>query len=128
MIGNITVGTTQYQVRYLGNNVHVIHEIDQAGFPPEADPDPVQYPSSPDTNFLNIQDAPAQDSSVLDGRETKRVIDVMVMYTDDVLEKHGIIAINNLIDLAITETNTGYTNSGVNQELNLMKFLLRGFI
>lgn len=38
MVGNIVLPDALYQVRYAGDNVHAIHQIDQSGFPPEAEP------------------------------------------------------------------------------------------
>lgn len=124
MTGNITVGKAQYQIRYIGGGLHEVNEIDQSGYPSEADPDRVEYPQTippadmPDTS----RDDPASlDTTVMDGRETKRVIDVLVVYTAAArIAQGGTTAIRNLIDLAVTETNTGYTHSGINQELNLV--------
>jgi hypothetical protein len=121
LIGNISVGNKQYIIRYLGGETHVIHEIDQSGYPSEADPDPVEYPASPDTSFLLMDDVSALDTQPLDGKEKKTVIDVMVVYTAAArLNQGSTTAINNLIDLAVSETNTGYTNSGISQMLNLV--------
>ncbi|MHB8790094.1 MAG: reprolysin-like metallopeptidase [Desulfobulbaceae bacterium] len=124
MTGNISVGTKQYQVRPAGNNLHVVHEIDPAGYPSERDPDPVAYPpsdSSSDTPSSATDDTVSLDAAILDGRETRRVIDVMVAYTAAARSAQGgTTAMLNLIDLAVAETNTGYTNSGINQELNLV--------
>lgn len=38
MVGNITTPGAFYQVRYASNGVHAVHQIDQAAFPPEAEP------------------------------------------------------------------------------------------
>lgn len=124
MTGNISVGNAQYQVRHLGDNVHVVHEIKQSGYPSEADPDKVDYPPagpSSDTSVPTSDASVAKDSTVYDGRETKRVIDVMVVYTAAAkTAQGGTAAMESLIDLAVAETNTGYNNSGINQMLNLV--------
>ena len=39
--GNITLPGTFYQVRFVGDNIHAVREIDQRFFPPEKDPIPV---------------------------------------------------------------------------------------
>jgi len=38
MAGNIVVPKVFYQVRYAGNGVHAIYQIDQSAFPPEDEP------------------------------------------------------------------------------------------
>lgn len=124
MTGNISVGNAQYQVRHVGNGVHVVHEINQAGYPSERDPDKVIYPPagpSSDTSAPILDATATKDSTVYDGRETQRVIDVMVVYTPAArIAEGGTTAMENLIDLAVAETNTGYNNSGINQMLNLV--------
>jgi hypothetical protein len=36
--GNITLPGALYQVRYVGDGVHAVYQIDQSAFPPEAEP------------------------------------------------------------------------------------------
>jgi hypothetical protein len=38
LAGNITLPGEIYQVRFAGEDAHAIHQIDQSGFPPEAEP------------------------------------------------------------------------------------------
>ena len=53
------------------------------------------------------------------------VVDVMVAYTPAVqAAAGGISAVNALIALAVSESNTGYANSGVDQRINLVHTLL----
>jgi hypothetical protein len=108
MVGNITMPRAFYQVRYAGIGIHAIHEIDQSAFPNESDPIPIE---SSDREWL-------RDEIVADDGST---IDVMVAYTADArAAAGGTTAMNNLIDLAISETNTSYINSGIAQSLNLV--------
>ena len=36
--GNIVLPQEIYQIRYAGENIHAVHQIDQSAFPPEAEP------------------------------------------------------------------------------------------
>ncbi len=108
MAANIVLPGAFYQLRYAGEGVHVIKEIDQSKFPPEAPPIPVE--SSPSSE--QWWGADADDGSS---------IDVLVVYTEAAKNTvGGQTAMENLIDLAVTETNTGYANSLVIQRLNLV--------
>jgi hypothetical protein len=108
MAANIVLPGAFYQVRYAGKGVHVIKEIDQSKFPPEAHSIPVETEPSAEQWW----GANADDGSS---------IDVLVVYTEAAKNTvGGQTAMENLIDLAVTETNTGYANSLINQRLNLV--------
>ena len=112
--GNIGLpGGVMYQVRYAGNGVHAVREIDQSMFPPEAEPISVEMRPE-------IQDSGMRDPAVAgdDGSS----IDVLVVYTPLARESAGqtSAAIEAEIDLAVSETNSSYENSGINQRLNLV--------
>ena len=108
MSGNITLSDVFYQVRYKGDGVHAIYRIDQSAFPSEKKPVSMDIPherSFPDTTM-------ADDGSV---------IDVLVVYTGAALNAAGgTTAMETLVDLAVTETNTGYSNSNITQRVNLV--------
>jgi hypothetical protein len=110
MAGNITIDGKIYQVRPAGDGIHSIREIDQSGFPPEAPPIPVEVPVEEQDAQTFAPPAPKFD----DGS----IIDVMVVYTDDVAAASPNIL--SEIQLAIDETNTSYANSGINQRLRLI--------
>jgi hypothetical protein len=113
VMGNVSTPEALYQVRYAGGGVHAIHEIDQAAFPPELPPVPVEAPQS-DPVELPLLNAPLAD----DGS----TIDLLVVYTDDArTAEGGSAAIETLIDLAVSVTNQSYANSGINQRLNLVR-------
>ncbi len=124
---NIVFAGSRYHIRYVGNSlgqaVHALQQIDTSRFPPEHPPgyeiggivagdvvqgdDPLVPPANPDP-------PPPVDGAGC-------IIDVMVVYTPATRNRvGGTTAINNLIDLAITETNQGYANSGINQRMNLV--------
>jgi Ca2+-binding RTX toxin-like protein len=116
-IGNIRYKDKFYQIRYAGNGLHSIREIDQAAFPdrPEfnQDSDAVPVPSD---SFADLPDI----SGDLTG-DDPAVIDVMVVYTASAKDAEGgTEAMNTLIDLAESETNLGYENSGVNQRIRIV--------
>jgi hypothetical protein len=110
VVGNITLPDAVYQIRYGGGQTHVIHQIDQAAFPPEGEPTPVQLPAIEPRGPDGAQD---DDGSV---------IDVLVVYT--AAASSGAIAggfpdIEAQIDLAAVETNTSYANSQINQRIRV---------
>ncbi len=111
MSGNISLpGGVFYQVRYVGEGVHAVYQIDQSAFPPEAPPIPVS-----DTH----KDS-SQNSIPVKG-DSGATIDVMVLYTPATRSAAGgEAAMQSLISLAVSETNTGYSQSGVTQQIRLV--------
>jgi hypothetical protein len=108
MVGNVVGPGVFYQVRHIGDGVHAIRQADQTAFPPEAPPIPVDLPAGD----LVQPTGAADDGST---------IDVLVVYTDDArVAAGGTSAIQGLIDVAVAETNAGYTNSGIDQQINLV--------
>jgi hypothetical protein len=108
MIGNAVAPGMFYQVRYAGDGVHAIREADQAAFPPELPPIPVDLPAGD----------VAQPNSAADDGST---IDVLVIYTDDArAQVGGTAAMEAMIATAETETNAGYANSGITQRVNVV--------
>jgi hypothetical protein len=111
LTGNINLPGGFYQVRYAGDGVHAIYEIDQTAFPAEAEPIPVE-PLPGEGASVEVQGGSYDDGSS---------IDVMVVYTASARSAFGgTTAMQTLIDLAITESNTGYGNSDVTQRMNLV--------
>ncbi|MCP4157199.1 MAG: hypothetical protein GY757_56330 [bacterium] len=106
--GNIRTEGQYYQVRFLGEGKHVLLEIDQSQFPRELPPIAVALEPTADTAPIEADAAGS--------------IDVLVVYTNDAMVAAGgtTAAMQAKINLAITESNTGYTNSGVTQALVLV--------
>lgn len=104
---NLNTGQNLYQVRYIAGDLHNVLEIDHSRFPSELAP--VQADLKPgDTQA----DSPA---------DTGIYIDALVVYTAAArTAAGGTTAMENLIELAITESNTGYSNSAVTQRLRLV--------
>jgi len=96
-----------YQIRYVKEGIYQIKKIDQSKYPPEGST-PVQSNSSGDPLPCANTDPPDQ-------------IDVMVLYTDDVMTVVGDRdAIEAEIYLALYETNFSYLNSNINQRLEIV--------
>lgn len=102
-----------HQVRYAGNDVHAVLQVDQSAFPDEAPPIPVSLPQ--DNNDGDLPATPQDDGST---------IDALVVYTPAARDAEGgTTAIQNLINLAVVEANQSYENSGINQRLNLVHMM-----
>lgn len=109
MTGNIVVGSNLYQIRPAVNYGHELIETNLASFTPEADPLTVEPPTA------QLQ---AVSSEPLSGNV---IVDIMVAYTTEArIAAGGLTEINNLIDLAVAETNITYLNSGISQLVNLV--------
>lgn len=132
LCGNLTPGDgTSYQIRYRGNGVHVIREIDQSKYGTELEPNPQRLPDDFEPNEETNQPDPSSQYDTGDGEdpatdpsqydESGSDIDVMVVYSPAArIANGGVTGMNALIDLAVAETNTGYANSGVIQRVNLV--------
>jgi len=125
--GNIFIpGQGHFHIRYQPGGGHVLRKVDQSGYPPERcshlPEEPVSEPEqsegdAPGTGGETGGDIPP----VLRYDETGSNIDVMVVYSPGARAAvGGTVAIHALIDLAVAETNTGYSNSGVVQRITLV--------
>ena len=109
---NLEFHGKQYHLKSDENGNYKYEEIDQSQFPEELDAIPVSddlNESFTDQTF----DVPAGDSSY--------VIDVMVVYTSAARSRlGGTSQMQNLINLAVSETNTGYQRSGITSSMRLV--------
>ena len=112
MAGSIVMPDALYQIRPApGSALHIVSEIDQSAFLPEATPIEVRIS---DADRAAAANAPMAD--------TADVIDVLVLYTAlAAANAGGQAGIANLINLGISETNTSYVNSGVAQRIRLAR-------
>ena len=108
VIGNILTGEGKmFQIRYIGNRVHSLREINQGKFPNEGKPDEGRRTSDP-TGDTCSTDPPTD-------------IDAMVVYTATTrAAAGGTDAMHATIFLATEETNQSYLNSGITQRLRLV--------
>ena len=110
MVGDIRVEQSLYQIQYITDDIHAIHEVDIFAFPPEAEP---LVAPIPDSNHPEL----SEKILVEDGSR----IDVLVVYTGDARSgAGGTTAMQNLIALAESQTNTGYSRSGVIQRIRVV--------
>lgn len=110
MSGSISVPGASYQVRYVGEGVHAAYEIDPSAYPREAQPIPIDNTGKD-----------SSQNSIPAGRDSGSTIDILVAYTSAARSAAGsTAAMQSLISLAVSETNTGYSQSQVNQRVRLM--------
>lgn len=127
--GNIAYKGRNYQIRYQPNTSssgtagdqstaganHVLKEIDFSKMPNEHPPVKL-----PDGGGLKDRQKQLDQANGIAG-DSASVIDVMVVYTPSArAAAGGTTAMNALVDLAVSESNTGYTNSGVSPKLRLV--------
>jgi peptidyl-Asp metalloendopeptidase len=108
--GNVTVGAASYQIRYAGAGLHSIYQVDPSIAPPTSQPIevPSMGPPAPPASTTGIDAVPVD-------------IDVMVVWTSAARNAvGGRDPMLSRITLAVAETNTAYTNSQVNQDIDLV--------
>lgn len=99
LTGNVHFAGSLYQIRPLKSGGHAIAEVNPAAMPPDHPP-----------AYRNIKTIKMKgNGNGLDKADT--IIRVMVHYTSSAASASG--NISALVDLAVAETNQGYTNSGV---------------
>ncbi len=96
--GNIHFNTQWYKIRPLSTGAHAVVAVDSKAMPPDH---PAAYAKLP---VVKMPNKPLQV-------QADTAIRVMVHYTPAAASAAG--NISSLIDLAVAETNQGYTNSGV---------------
>lgn len=106
LTGNINFAGEQYQLRPLRSGGHALVQVEASQMPPDH---PEEYAALPTIAMPND----VENS----GDRAISTIRVMVHYTASAASASG--DINALINLAVAETNTGYTNSGVEISLVL---------
>ncbi|MCH8241484.1 MAG: hypothetical protein IH897_02605, partial [Planctomycetes bacterium] len=108
VLGNIRApGVGYFQIRYLGNGVHDVREIDESEFPPCATDEHDDGATPPPVT------APRGEPDDCD--DDGSVIDLMVAYTAEArVAQGGTAAIEALIALSEAETNQAYANSLIN--------------
>lgn len=122
LAGNVSFHGGRFQIRFLEDGFHRIREVDPGGFAKERDPLPILTAKDLAGTLPEKKELSAYFQRLfLPSIFKPPVVDVMVAYTPAVLAAAGgISAVNALIALAVSETNTGYANSGVDQRINLV--------
>ena len=107
--GTIRTGNELYSIKPIGGGLHVIIRRAQNRFPPEHPPEFEQKQNDPVEKF--------QPSPVADILDSVRTLRILVAYTPRVAAAFS--DIEGFINLAISETNLGYTNSKINLRAEL---------
>jgi len=103
--GNVHFNGEWYKIRPLKTGGHAIVAVNHAAMPPD-------HPKE----YARLKTYPMAENNPLGKADTP--ITVMVHYTSSAASASG--NISALIDLAVAESNTGYTNSGVLIDLILV--------
>lgn len=124
IVGNVVIGNiftrtgNMYQIRYLGNGVHSLREVDRTKFPPEG-----ESSVPPATAFQNRKPGELQAAAtprITCSTDPPTEIDVLVVFTPRTrAAAGGASAIQASILLVIQETNDSYNDSGITQRLRL---------
>lgn len=144
LVGDIiTENGNMYSIRSVAPGIALVEELDPTQFPEEAEPSQVEKPPTPERpSDVGIDGdtpvAPPDDPVIIGLMQRiglvqraeaqpapdKTLIDVMVLYTDGVLEFAGDDeeAVHGKIAQAISDANRSYRSSQVNQQLRLAHF------
>jgi hypothetical protein len=121
--GNIRPGwgSVIYQIRVSPTGIQTVQEVDTNKFPVELEPIPVAPPAAPDKGGSAAPNVSPQGfNAPVAAPDDGTTINVMVVYTPAArLAVGGVAAMQSLIALGVSETNQGYTNSGVIQRITL---------
>ena len=101
--GTVRIGENYFRIRFAGNGLHSVQEVDRSATPQEEPPFPIEVGSP---GPMAREDVMFAD----DGSE----IDVLFLYTTTARDNaRGTSGIQSLIELGVTEANLAYQNSGV---------------
>ena len=109
--GSINTPSGLYRITPIGDGMHAVIKVDVKKFPPDEPPSPQAKDQKPSQTPMN----PAEGSAA-DANPTQ--IDVLVAYTP--AAKAAVGDVDAKIALAISETNTAYTQSLINARLHLV--------
>jgi hypothetical protein len=111
MVASLSRYNKNYIIRYVGAEIHDIQEMDHSKYEGCVEP-VVDHP-------IEIPDMEIRDE--LSASQVNTTIDVMVVYTAAAKSgAGGTTAIQNLINQAVAESNTGYSNTSVSITLRLV--------
>ncbi len=100
-----------YEVTYAGDGAYDIRELDPAAFPSDDPPS--------DLDLSPVQST--QPASPVAAGDSAAQIDVMVVWTPAAESAAGgVAAMRSLVDLAVSNANTAYANSGISTRLRLV--------
>ena len=111
--GNATVNGRLYQIRPVEEGMHETREIDQAAFPEGED-----FTPPVDNGAGKAGSGAAVRSPMTGNADAHPFIDLLVVYTSNVASFSSDVSAE--IQLAIDETNLGFSQSGVHAEVRLV--------
>lgn len=122
LVGHIqAIGRGTYRVRFLGNHVHVIEQIDETWRPPCAT---AAAPARGAPQAVNRRADAPPGITLDDGSQ----IDILVVYTARARDAvGGVRAIESLIHLSVNFTNSAFLTSLIQPRVNLVKTMLINF-
>ena len=98
--GTVRIGQEYFRIRFAGDGLHVVQEVDRFAAPPEEPPFPVEVGPNVQGDMIFEDDG--------------STFDVMFVYTPAARSAAGgTSSIESLIELGVTETNLAYQNSAV---------------
>lgn len=112
--GTLRIDGRLFKIRPLANGQHIILEVDENKMPEDHPPGEMsilEQKSQFDFDQVYSQSSVPSTSATAD-------IKILVAYT--AAAKNAVSDIQGLIELAVAETNTGYSNSGVNATMTLV--------
>ncbi|HEX6745838.1 MAG TPA: M12 family metallo-peptidase [Longimicrobium sp.] len=115
LTATVTIGETKYAIEPVGNGLHAVTKIDQAGFPSEHTPDNPSGALISNTLDRAVGAIQASRSDAVSAAALS-TINVMVVYTASAATRAG--NITSKIQLAVDETNQSYANSGISINFN----------
>ncbi|MGB1250194.1 MAG: zinc-dependent metalloprotease family protein [Candidatus Promineifilaceae bacterium] len=114
MIGVVFTNGRVYEIRYVGEGVHMILQVNQSQFIDHA-------PGWSEALHASQPSAHQVINNLISTADDGKVIDIMVGYTDDArVAAGGTTAIQNTAQLAVDASNTAYRNSNVAQHMYLV--------
>ncbi|MCP4162910.1 MAG: hypothetical protein GY760_22850 [Deltaproteobacteria bacterium] len=108
--GNITIDSMTYEIRPMGDGVHSISEVDTTALKSEIPP------------FIPVSDPNTVPKDIQSYKDDGLTIDVMVAYTQDAAAQSSNILTE--IQLFVDNTNQYYVDSGITQQVSLVKTML----
>ena len=122
--GTIVRAGRTYQLLPVGGGVHELIEIDGAKMPEALEPlaagTSTDSGSTIDGKGLSLDSGDTIDGTDVILADSGGVIDVLVVYTAAArAAQGGTAAMETLVNLAVSETNTAYANSGITTTINL---------
>ncbi len=131
MAGNITMPGASYEVRYAGNGLHTVYEVNPGGYPAEhpegyyqneeqhaqeAMSQALKSASYPAAGSFNRNAAPAPSDP-----SAATQVDLLVLWTPKAqTEEGGAAAAGAEAELAVENANTAYAQSNIDMRLNLV--------